>query len=426
MFKRSIILKVVVSTILFVLLFTALSVYFIQNVILASFLALEKGQTIKSIERTKVVFDKQIVTLSSKLSDWATWDDSYEFIQDKNEEYIESNLTDESLKNIGIDAMIFIGAGGELFFEKRLNNEVRQKTPITDELVDVVLRSKKIYSFTTVNDKSAGVMQGSQGPVLFASRPILTSLGTGPVRGALIFIRYYDEEINSYLQSVNNNNRVGLQKYGTKLPVKYLNSDRQDDMSSEEYFAYPTSADTVTGFTTIYDFNGEPVYILKNEIPRSIYKQGVTTVLNFLFIFLVMSVAGEAFTVLLIYKFVLSKLVNLNKNVNLIKHAGGQLRVDGVDEFANLAININQLLSKLEASKKAAAEISEALEKDRVNLESKIEELEKFNKITVGRELKMVELKEALREAQSNIPKQKSAAQSSVNDEKEQEATSQK
>lgn len=402
MIKITLKLKVLISLILFIFVFLGIIIFVSQKIILVSFLELENKEALKSIERTKTVFDKQVFNLDSRLTDWAVWDDTYYFIQDKNQEYIDSNLTDESLHNLGVNAMFFVSSAGAILYEKQINIDTKQKTFVSKDLKNTVLKSKKIISFTDIKDKHSGVIRDSSGLVLFASRPILRSNGEGPIAGTLVFIRYYDKQIKEYLENVNNNNEVDILRHDLDLPKRYVQANTNLD-TGNKYYAYPLSTDTVAGFTSLYDFNNKPAYILENELPRSIYKQGIATVANFLYFIVLLCVSGVGFVLILINKFVISKITKLNKDVSLVKDPNNpknKLDVKGNDEFANLAISINQMLDGITKSEEDLKKTDEELKLEKASLDQKVEELEKFQKLTIGRELKMIEMKKALRQAQ--------------------------
>lgn len=46
--------------------------------------------------------------------DWAVWDNSYQFMIDKNPEYIKANLSEDTLNNLKINIMSFIDNKGNL------------------------------------------------------------------------------------------------------------------------------------------------------------------------------------------------------------------------------------------------------------------------------------------------------------------------
>jgi len=406
--KLTLRIKVLISLVLFIIVFLGVLIVVSQKMILVSFLELENKEAVKSIERTKIVFDKQIENMDTKLSDWAIWDDSYAFIQDKNQDYIDSNLTNESLHNLGINAMFFVSSNGAMLYEKQINIETRQNTPISKDLRITLLNSKSIVSFTSIKDKNSGVIRDSKGLVLFAARPILKSNATGPIMGSLIFIRYFDEEIKEYLEQVNNNNEVDILNHDPDLPERYTKAHKELD-SGKKYYAYPLSSDVVAGFTSISDFNNETVYILENELPRSIYKQGIATVEKFLFIIVILCLSGVVLVLVLLDKFVVSKIVKLNNDlgsVNNPDNSKNKLEVRGNDEFANVALNINSMLDDIAKSEESLKKTDDELREGKVSLDEKVAELEHMNKLMIGRELKMIELKKETEKLKSEqIPK---------------------
>lgn len=395
--------KVLISLVIFIIVFLGVLIVVSQKMILVSFLELENKEALKSIERTRIVFDKQTQNIDTKLSDWAIWDDSYAFIQDKNQDYIDSNLTNESLHNLGINAMFFVSSSGAMLYEKQINIETRQNVSISKDLKNTLLKSKEIISFTGIKGKSSGVIKDSSGMVLFASRPILKSNATGPIMGALIFIRYYDKEIKDYLEQVNNNNEVAILNHDSDLPERFTRAHEELD-SGKKYYAYPLSPDIVAGFTSISDFNHETVYILKNELPRSIYKQGIVTVEKFLFIIVILCLSSVVLVLVLLNKFVVSKIVKLNHDlgsVNNPDNSKNKLEVRGNDEFANVASNVNKMLDDIIKSEESLKKTDNELREGKVSLDEKVAELENMNKLMIGRELKMIELKKEIEKLKS-------------------------
>lgn len=68
------------------------------------------------------------------------------------------------------------------------------------------------------------------------------------------------------------------------------------------------------------------------------------------------------------------------------------------DEIGDLAGTFNQMVDDIKRRDEALLMKNKDLEKSKKDLESKVAELERFNKLTVGRELKMIELKKRIKE----------------------------
>ncbi|MCX6817393.1 MAG: HAMP domain-containing protein [Candidatus Aenigmarchaeota archaeon] len=93
------------------------------------------------------------------------------------------------------------------------------------------------------------------------------------------------------------------------------------------------------------------------------------------------------------------------------KISGGNLdvkiEVKEGDEIGQLASSFKQMLEELKTSKIKIEEHSKTLEKDvedrTSQLEDKVSELERFSKLVIGRELKMVDLKKKLKEVEDKL-----------------------
>ena len=62
----------------------------------------------------------RVSQLDQKASDWSNWDDTYAFVKDHNKKYVDSNLQNESLANLGIDYMLFFNSSNQLVEMKHI------------------------------------------------------------------------------------------------------------------------------------------------------------------------------------------------------------------------------------------------------------------------------------------------------------------
>ena len=69
---------------------------------------LETQQGIKNLSRVENRINQELELMSILASDWAEWDDTYNYVVDLNKDYETSNLVDNSLFELKID-FIFIG-----------------------------------------------------------------------------------------------------------------------------------------------------------------------------------------------------------------------------------------------------------------------------------------------------------------------------
>ena len=121
------------------------------------------------------------------VNDWGRWDDTYNFIKNNNTAYIESNLLDQTLKNLNLNMMFFFNASNQLVFSK-IYDPSGTKPIVTNQVTQELAEYPSLFT-KDVNDSVKGLILFEGRPMLVVSHPILTSLSEGPVRGTLIMGR---------------------------------------------------------------------------------------------------------------------------------------------------------------------------------------------------------------------------------------------
>lgn len=364
MFDLNLQKKTILISAVMIFIFTSTAIFVLRNFILSSFYDLENRESVKSVERSKVVFDQQLINLDIKLTDWAIWDDTYKFINDKNPEYVKSNLNDESLHNLGVDGMLFVDLTGKIIYEKQIDSDSGEELFVLENLKDSLLNSEGIVSHSYKEDKVSGIIKDSSGMFLLASRPILRSDGSGPKAGTLIFVKKYDDFLASYFKKVNNNNGIKILDYNAVNAAEAPGLIKEK-LLDENYYSSPLSDDYIAGYTVIYDLNNNPSYVLQITRPREIYKQGINSINNFFYYLIFVFVAGVTAVLFVINKLVLSKIINLNKSINRVRdteYPDDRVEVNGNDEFADLAKNINKMLDEISKSQEDLFKFKLAIE----------------------------------------------------------------
>src|SRR6185369_7313494 len=121
--KVSIRLKVSVIVLAGVVVLSALIYLISTRIISSSYASIERDDLIENLERVNDAISNVAAQLDVKLVDWARWDDTYQFMKDKNEAYIKSNLGNASIANLKINTMAFVDAEGTIVFKKSIDFE---------------------------------------------------------------------------------------------------------------------------------------------------------------------------------------------------------------------------------------------------------------------------------------------------------------
>ena len=95
------------------LILTASAYILLNTVMIGSINQLEEKNIADNIERAVNAIEQQESSIASITKDWAAWNDTYEFVQDRNQKYLDSNIYEDVFVNLNLDVMAIVGRSGE-------------------------------------------------------------------------------------------------------------------------------------------------------------------------------------------------------------------------------------------------------------------------------------------------------------------------
>ena len=380
------------------ILFLVLFVYGISTLIISkSYISLEKNDAIKNVERVDDAIENTATELSLKLVDWAFWDDIYQFMEDRDEAYIKSNLNNASITNLKVNAMVYVDNKGQIVLKKMIDNETREDIS-SESIGSYVLSHENLTKYSDTVKSVSGLIILPEGPFIVSSSPILTSDGDGQARGSLIFGRFLDDNL---IQSLQKLTHISFKIYDINsplLPVDVENAKSQL-RKKDTYVISPLSQNQITGYKLLHDINGEHVLILRIESTRELYNQGQFTIYFFIGLTALFIIFFGIVLMFFLDKFVISRLLTLGTEVDKINPNGDVLckvKEGTHDEIGKLARKINAVLYTLDSSKKVEREALDSMRSVGGELAERLEEIEKTNSLMIDRELKMIDLKKEI------------------------------
>ena len=395
--KFSIRLKIILIILLIISIIIGFFYFVSKKVILESFISLEKDQIETNLKRVDFSFQNAISELNVKLGDWAVWDDSYNFIKDKNEEFIKSNLTNVAFTTLKINTMFFVNKEDEIIFSKMIDLDTEEYIPL-DELSSFITKNINLFKFTDLEASFSGVISLKEGNLIFVSRPILTSEGEGPIAGFMLFGKFINKD---FLDSINlvTQQTVDIYPYNSSLEIDDLILAKSNLSKEEKYFVNPLDEKNIGGYLLLYDVFNNPLSILKVIYNRDVYIKGQKT-FNIFLLIIFFSIIFFGFIIILFFEFlVIFRILKLKKNIlNISKEEAfkSRIKVENNDEFSELAFSINNMLDQIEISKEKEIFASEKEKMTNEKLKEKLLETSNLNKIMVGREMEMIKLKEEI------------------------------
>ncbi|MEP1061663.1 MULTISPECIES: CHASE4 domain-containing protein [Cyanophyceae] len=359
-FKRLTLRGKTILTFCFILTGLTSVVYFASSaILLGSLRRAEEQSAYQSLQGVLNVLAKDQEAFTSRYSDWSAWDDTYTFIEDRNQAYIKSNLVPEQLKNLKVNLALFVNADGQVVYGTGFDLRTKQVKPLPKGLPPQ-FAANLLLDYPLTKGPLTGIIQLKEGPMLITCQPILTSAGQGQPRGVLIFGRYINADTSANLTKLTRF-PISIQPLNQKnLPADYQQA-RQALSRQNPIFVHPLSETVLVGYLLLLDVYQQPALILRIELPREIYQQGHRSQQSLMIMILLLGLLFGGVSVLLLERFVLARLTHLSQGVSQIRTKRDlalRLPVTGQDEIANLTQNINEMLKTLE---KAQWEVSEAL-----------------------------------------------------------------
>lgn len=333
-------------------------------ILLRSFTALESQYIRNDVERFAEALNDDIEELDRFAGDWAPWDDTYTFIQDGNNTYIQSNLHDSTFINMQLNLMLFVNRSGEIVFGSGFDLASGEATPVPQSLYDHIATSKYLLRHATPTSSKSGLLLLDNTPMILAAHPIVKTDYSGKIQGTLIVGRYLDWARINHLNEQTHLFAILLIPSEIMLlddtrEMHTILTQREKDGSGEttdtgtSIVARPLSNDSIAGYTMLNDMYGNPVLMLRVVNHRDFYQQGLANLRYIMVALLGVSMVFGVAIWWLIEKVVLARMAHLSANVNRlgsVRDFSARIETEGQDELTHLAEAINSMLTALQQS----------------------------------------------------------------------------
>ncbi|KAA3619142.1 MAG: hypothetical protein DWQ08_15740 [Proteobacteria bacterium] len=304
-----------------------------------SFDMLERAAAREDLSRLARAIQSQADALDTLVRDWATWDDTYDFIENGSPAFAESNLGDVTLTNANLRIIAFIDNAGRLRYGKAWDEARGESGPLPEAFLQR-LGSDERLRLKTPGQGLAGTLVVPGLELIIAARPIVTSENEGPVRGTLIMARDLDESMVTSIARIT----------ALDIDVEPLEAPGNDGAISLDV----AGADTITASRQYRDAFGEPSLLLKVSSPRSIYRAGQESLRFFLVSLIIVGAVLVILVVLLLDRLVLLPLKRLNRAVVGFVESGeyqSSIKMVGYGELAQFSRSIGQLFSDIKSTR---------------------------------------------------------------------------
>lgn len=343
-----------VFLIIFVL-FAALGIadFIVQRfVIYPSFLELEHREAGENLQRIFHAIDRETYHVERLCRDWATWNDSHNFMATGYEGFIESNLSDDSLDNISLNLLVFCDTRGNIVWSRV--RDLEDKTTLqlgfmAEGRIDPAHTTLALHPSPEGGRGKRGIFNTEAGPMLFATREVLRSDGSGPANGFLIMGRFLNETM---LETLKEQTRLSFEIVDPFDNARFLcrTSGMKPMQTGNLTYYTKDDGDKMVSCAGFQNEAGETLFGVQYLFPRETTRKGIDSIRYAVFL-----VIGSGVTVLVILNLMMQAVV-LRPLQRLTDHAvklqaegdySLRLDLDRKDEIGVLAKSLDSLVQTI-------------------------------------------------------------------------------
>ena len=321
-----------------------------QALFMGNYQQLERNDVQSALGATRYSLELSVGEMNQTARDYASWDDTYSFVENNNSSYITDNLVESTFQNLRLNLLFIENTDGQIVVAKAYDLVNGSFVALPSELDRLASTDSPLFFHNESTGTSTGILSTANGSLLVASQPILTSEGAGPIHGTLVFGRYLTPDVLTAIAGPGKT--VSAYPFGAQSleKVQRVQPALAEGASS---VIEPVNATTVAGFTLLRDIYGNPSLVLEEVLPRTIYEAGLSSTNTFLGLLVISGVISLTCMIWSLRQSVLAPLLRINTSLARIRTSDDlskRVPERGDVELVWLAHAINATLASLESS----------------------------------------------------------------------------
>ncbi len=325
-----------------------------HTIVLGSYEEREQQDMNKQIERVVKFLGHELYELDLIGREYAMRDDTYNFLYDKNQDYIDRSIADNFFVYSRLNIFILIDTEGNVVFKKAFDLEEKIEVPISENLLRYIAKHQSLFDSSEKSDGIVGFITLQDEHMIVSVSPILARHFQGSSHGILIVGRHIDE------------NKLALLSEQTQLSISFAD-DREKHQSLKQIsisstlfkrklHAWIGSGDKkyIDGYISINDMKEKSDLMLKVKTQRKIYSQGRTTIFYFIFVTVFLSIIFLTSVWFFMNRVIFNRLNILMLGLHKMGKYSDASRVSllSKDEFSALEDEFHNMIEAIEISQK--------------------------------------------------------------------------
>jgi PAS domain S-box-containing protein len=290
-----------------------------------------------SMKQAQSALNTEEASLLITTHDWAWWDDMAEFSVDHNTDFLEHNANPESMAMLSIHHLIILDNDRNVLYSRTLSPDFKKNTSVPEDFMALIRNNPSLTTLPEDSPGISGLLLSSEGPMVFASAPILHSDMSGPVSGTVIMGRYLEygplQRITDMTGYQLTFDWQGKEATGTTRP------DIQKLLSGEKTLVLvPDNETTTTGYSTVRDLAGKNM-VIGVSMERQLYRIGIANITTYLVLLVLWAIMTGLIVAVVMDRTVLQRMGRLTDHVRSLSGNREEVPVpvlSGNDELAEL------------------------------------------------------------------------------------------
>jgi PAS domain S-box-containing protein len=329
------------------------------------FQALEVQYARQDVQRALDALSSDLENLTIAAQEYAEWDDTYEFVERPNPDYVRSNLIDRTFSALRLNALAITNADDRVLYSQGYDVVRGRMRPADRSLLDYVAGAGRttLLQFSEPEQVRSGLISLPEGVLMVAARPIVTSQGNGPIRGTLVVGRWLDQreidrlaagvELRLSMRPITTTDRTWSQSLGLRSEIATPDAGLSEPFwrSPAAIQIQPLPSDQLQAETLLHSLDGQPIAVLQVTLPRDIYHRSQSAVRYLGAAAVLCGLLFGGISLFSIESLVLGRLARLSVAVETIGHSGNlsqRLGMGGGDELGRLSDTIDDMLGALD------------------------------------------------------------------------------
>lgn len=372
---------IIVSLLIAALLISVLLYTKVRNDQIRGFEELDKLNASRNMDRVLNVFNNSSSDMEVLVTDWGQWDDTYRFMVDHNEDYLESNITEATFLNANLEHFIYLSPQGEIIHSRSFDQAEEEFVPTPDDLLSSIVSESPMMGVLESGELFTGLLKLSDQTVFLYSYPVLTSDGEGPARGVLVMgRRLTDAIIDSVSEILQIDCSVILIDETAKDPKMAENISQLKDTGAPVVEVVDQAS--LKGYALVNDIYGNPILVIRAKMPREVFLAGKSGYANLLFYILVATFLLGAMVRLVMEHDFISRISKVTGKITKVAQSGSlnmRVPVEGGDELTDLANLMNEMLARIQNDVEEKARVEE----EKKQLEAQVRHVQKLESLGV-------------------------------------------